>query len=315
MVLFGLGIMALGGVIAGLADSFFLLALGRLLSGAGAVVQSIFVVKMVADWFDIKSVATAMAILLCGWPVGAAIALLSLGPIAETWGWQPAMHGTAFGCIFAMAVVGLFYKPPPGDSSGTASGTGFHISRQELFLVCFAGVLWTVYNLAYFSFLSFGPALLIQKGMDVATAGGAISLASWAALPALPLGGYVSDRTGRPGMVLLVCCVLAAAASTALPMLDYPYVLCAAIGLFAAAPAGVIMGRAIALMSPSRRALGNAIMYTFFYGGMGLGPGLFGWSADAADTAAAPLYLGAACLILAVPLYWGLHLMVRARSV
>ena len=254
-----------------------------------------------------------MAILLCGWPVGIAIALLTLGPIADTWGWQPAMHGTALGCILAIGIVGFFYRPPPGQKTGTASGIGFHMARPELSLICFAGLLWTVYNLAYFSFLSFGPALLMERGLDVVAAGGAISLTSWAALPALPLGGYVADRTGRPGMVLLVCCLMAAAATTALPLVDYPFVLCGAIGLFAAAPAGVIMGRAISLMSPSHRALGNAILYTFFYGGMGLGTGMFGWSADYMDTAAAPIYLGATCLILTIPLYLGLHLMARAK--
>ena len=182
-------------------------------------------------------------------------------------------------------------------------------------MVCFAGGVWTVYNLAYFSFLSFGPALLIERGLDVAAAGRAISLASWAALPALPLGGYLADRTGRPGLILAISCLLAAAATAALPVFDRPYLLCAAIGLFAAAPAGIIMGRAISVMSPARRAQGNAILYTFFYGGMGVVPGLIGWSADRAGTAAAPIYISALLLVFSVPLFLALSAASRRRTI
>jgi predicted MFS family arabinose efflux permease len=311
MVLFGVAVMALGGVIAGWADGFTVLAFGRLLSGAGAVVQSIFLVKMIADWFDEKSLVTAMALMLCGWPMGIAIALGTLGPLAESWGWQPAMYSTAFVCVIAMAAVWLSYRPPPGGPPPTSGRLVFHVPRRELFMVLYAGFVWMVYNLAYFSFLSFGPALLLERGMDVTAAGAAISLASWAALPALPLGGFLADRTGRPDLILGVSCVLAAGAAAALPLSDRPYLLCAAVGLFAAAPAGMIMGRAISLMSPPHRAQGNAILYTFFYGGMGLIPSVVGWGADITGTAATPLYFSAIALLVSVPLFLVMHAMAK----
>jgi predicted MFS family arabinose efflux permease len=315
MVLFGVTVMAVGGVVAGLADGFTMLAFGRLSSGAGAVVQSIFLVKMIADWFDEKSVVTAMALMLCGWPVGIAIALATLGPLAETWGWQPIMHLTAVVCILAVVTVWLGYRPPPGSKTSTGGRMGFHMPRRELKMVLYAGLVWTVYNLAYFSIISFGPALLLERGLDVAAAGAAISLASWAALPALPLGGYLADRTGRPDLVLGISCILAAGAAALLPMTDHPYLLCAIVGLFAAAPAGLIMGRAISLMSPPHRAQGNAILYTFFYGGMGLIPSVVGWGADVTGTAATPLYFSASALLLSVPLFLVLHAMASRLSV
>ncbi len=313
MVLFGVTVMALGGIVAGLSDGFAMLAFGRLLSGAGAVVQSIFLVKMIADWFDEKSVVTAMALMLCGWPIGIAIALATLGPLAENWGWQPVMYLTAFVCMISVVAVWLGYSPPPGGAAAGGHST-FRVPRRELTMVFYAGLVWMFYNLAYFSFISFGPALLLERGLDVAAAGRAISLASWAALPALPLGGYLSDRTGRPDIILGVCCVLAAAAAAALPLTSYPYLLCAAVGLFAAAPAGIIMGRAISLMSPPYRAQGNAILYTFFYGGMGLVPSLIGWGADRTGTAATPLYFSAAVLAFTIPLFLVLHAMAKGRE-
>ncbi|MFP6770916.1 MAG: MFS transporter [Alphaproteobacteria bacterium] len=311
MVLFGVAVMALGGVVSGLADSFAMLAFGRLIGGVGAVLQSLFMLKMVAEWFDQKSVTTAMAILLSGWPVGVALALTTMAPMAAQWGWQVVMYISALSCLMALISVWLGYRPPPGGQAPSRSGIGFHMPRRELGLICYIGVVWAFYNLSYFSFLSFGPAMLIERGMDAATAGAAISLSSWAALPALPLGGYLADRTGRPGLVLTICCIIAAMAAAALPLVDQPFILSAMIGLFAAAPAGIIMGRAILTMSPANRTLGNAILYTFFYGGMGLAPGLVGWSADISGTAATPIFLSAAILALTAPLFLGQYLLAK----
>ncbi|MBT6427984.1 MAG: MFS transporter, partial [Rhodospirillaceae bacterium] len=225
MVLFGVAVMAVGGVITGLADDFFTLALGRLLAGAGAVAQSMFLLKMVAEWFDEKTVTTAMAILLSGWPVGIAIALTTMAPLAELWSWQIVMHITALACFAAMVAVWICYRPPPGGQVVGKRGIGFHVPRREVGVICYAGLVWAVYNAAYFSYLSFGPALLIERGMDVATAGTAISLASWAALPALPIGGFLADRTGRPGLILTISCLAAALCAGAMPLIDQPFVL------------------------------------------------------------------------------------------
>ncbi|MFP6697131.1 MAG: MFS transporter [Alphaproteobacteria bacterium] len=311
MVLFGVAVMVLGGVVTGLADSFAMLAIGRLIGGVGAVLQSLFMLKMVAEWFDEKSVTTAMAILLSGWPVGVALALTTMAPMAAQWGWQVVMHITALSCLLALIAVWLGYQPSPGGQFPSRGGTGFHMPRRELGLICYAGVVWGFYNLSYFSYLSFGPAMLIERGMEAATAGAAISLASWAALPALPLGGFLADRTGRPGLVLTICCTIAAVAAAALPLVDQPFILSAMIGMFATAPAGIIMGRAILTMSPANRPMGNAILYTFFYGGMGLAPGLVGWSADISGTAATPIFLSAAILALTAPLFLGQYLLAR----
>ena len=64
-------------------------------------------------------------------------------------------------------------------------------------------------------------------------------------------------------------------------------------------------------MSPANRVQGNAILYTFFYGGLGLIPGVVGWTADVAGTAAAPIFLSAVILVLTVPLFLGQYLLSR----
>jgi predicted MFS family arabinose efflux permease len=300
-------------VVAGFADGFTMLAAGRLISGAGAVIQSIFLVKMITEWFGEGEVITATAIMLTGWPTGIAIALATLGPIAEAWGWQAVMHLTAGGCAASLAVLWLGYRAPPGTAPPGRGVVGFRIPRRELGLICLGALVWSVYNVAYISYLSFGPALLIERGLDAAQAGIAVSLASWIALPAVPLGGYLADRIGRPVAMMTVCCLLAAATAAAIPQFDAPYALSAALGLFAAAPAGIIMAGVIGVMSPPFRAHGNAVLYTWFYAAMGLGPGFIGWAADLAGSVAAPMYLSAGVLVLSILLFIGFR-SVAARS-
>ena len=51
-VLFGLVLMSVGGVLTSVADSYTVLAAGRLTSGAGATFLFVLMAKMVIDWFD-----------------------------------------------------------------------------------------------------------------------------------------------------------------------------------------------------------------------------------------------------------------------
>src|SRR5947209_17193795 len=66
----GLGAMAVGGELMGLASAYPALVAGRLLSGAGAVLLNVALTKMVADWFARREIVTAMAILVSSWPLG-----------------------------------------------------------------------------------------------------------------------------------------------------------------------------------------------------------------------------------------------------
>ena len=59
---------------------------GRLVSGAGGVLLTVQMTKMVTDWFAGKEIATAMAIFVNSWPAGVAISLLVLPAIGTAYG-------------------------------------------------------------------------------------------------------------------------------------------------------------------------------------------------------------------------------------
>lgn len=311
MVAVGVVLMALGGFVAGFAGGYAGIAAGRLISGAGAVIQGIFVVKLISDWFDGREVVTALAIMLSGFPVGIALALPVLGALANVAGWPVTMHLGGVLCLASLAILLVFYRPPPGRAA-QGGRSSFWLPRRQLLLVGTGSLLWGFYNVAYFAFLTFGPALLIEHGMAMIDAGLAISVSSWVTMAAVPLGGILAERSGRPGLVLVVGCIAAGLCMAALPLIDWPYLLSAGIGAFAAAPAGIVMAAVTGVVSPQYRAQANGIIYTVFYGGIGLCPALAGWLADAAGTAAAPIYLCAAILLVTAALY-PLYVLATAR--
>ena len=196
-----------------------------------------------------------------------------------------------------------FYRPPPGLPRTGQGGISFRIPRRQLLLVSIGALLWTFYNIFYFSFLSFAPALLIERGMPLVDAGLAVSVSSWVSMLAVPLGGLIAERSGRPMLSLVTGCLAAGLATIALVLYGHPYVMSALIGLFAAAPAGILMAAATGVMEPRYRAQGNGIIYTFFYGGMGVCPALVGWAGDVAGTAAAPVLIAGSVLLLTAVLY------------
>src|SRR5258708_5466603 len=84
----GLVAMVMAGGLAVMADGFAMLALARLLAGAGFVVSTLYFTKMAADWFAGRELATAMAVLVMSWPFGIALGQVGHGWLAQTQGWR-----------------------------------------------------------------------------------------------------------------------------------------------------------------------------------------------------------------------------------
>ena len=91
LLLIGLALMAVGGAIVGLLDSYDGAIMGRIVSGSGSVVLTVVATKMVVDWFAGKEIRTGLAVMLAAWPFGIALGLASQSWIAETYSWQAVM--------------------------------------------------------------------------------------------------------------------------------------------------------------------------------------------------------------------------------
>jgi MFS family permease len=200
----GLGLMVFGGVLCGLAESFGLLATGRLISGTGGVLLGLSVTKMTTDWFAGRELVTAMAVLLTSWPLGIAAGLLIFPLIAQSQGWPWAMHLAAALSLIGLLVVALAYRSPEMDAGAKAVPMPSILSfppAEETLPVLVAGVIWGAFNLGLIVLFSFTPLFLVAEGYTLAQGASITSLVLWTMMISIPLGGHLAQKSGRPDFI------------------------------------------------------------------------------------------------------------------
>ncbi len=183
LVLSGLLLMALGGALMGASTSFLPVAVGRLISGTGAVLINVLVTKMATDWFAGREIVTAMAILVVSWPLGLALGLLLLTPLAASLSWNAAMYLAALMAVASFLLVALMYRNPSETPAASSLGLSFTLTRHEWLGVSLAGSIWMAYNVGYITLISFLPTLFSARGYSLSEAGWVVSLLGWTLYP------------------------------------------------------------------------------------------------------------------------------------
>jgi len=297
----GLVLLTIGGLIMGAADSYALSVLGRLLSGFGGILLNVLLTKMIADWFAGKEIITAMAILVSSWPFGISLGLISLGKLATASSWQFVMVLIAGACLIALALVAAFYRTPPTASEQGATGSpDVKFTGQELLLVIVASIIWMLFNVGFIALPSFGPDLFTSVGYTVTAAGSMVSMVTWIIVFSVQFGGYISEKIGRPNIILVVCFVGIASGMFLLPYSAHPIALFVWLGLIFGPPAGIIMALPAEVLHPENRAAGMGLFYSVYYGGMTALTSLAGYLRDLTQNAATPILFGGVLLIIAI---------------
>jgi len=317
IALIGAAMMAAGGFVMGLGDSYEIASLGRILSGSGGVLITVLMTKIVADWFSGREIVTALAILMNSWPVGIALGLVSQGAIAEAWGWQAVFLSTGFACLAGMGLVALVARAQPERAEiptafRPATVWRWTISRREAVLVSLAGCVWILYNSGFIMIVSFAPAMLVERDFNIAEAGALISIGTWVYMFAIPIGGWLSERLQRPNVTMIGCFVLAALIVAAVPFVESVVVVFALAGIFVGIPTGNVMALTVETVRAENRNMGMGLYYSFHYIGLTFIPMIAGWSLDLSGSTAAPMLVGAACTALAIGVL-GVLRLVQSR--
>jgi predicted MFS family arabinose efflux permease len=314
VVLASLAMMTGGGGLMVLSGIYEVMFAGRLVAGVGGVLLNVLLTKMVTDWFAGRRIVVAMSILISSWPLGISIALVSLGPLGEAVGAAFALPVAA--CAAALVLVAVVYKPPPEveptDAARPATGS---LSRRELWGAVVAGGVWCFYNVAFILPLAFGLEFLTAGGMTLAAAGSAISLAGWLIIPALPLGGWLAERIGRPDATMTASFLVIAGLLWAIPFLPAPVLWFGLLGLAFGPAGGLIMALPSEILRPRNRAVGMGIFYTVYYVGMGICPAIAGLLRDWTGDPAAPLFFAAVTILLALAGLVGFRRIATATPV
>jgi MFS family permease len=302
-----IGLIALvaGGAILGSGETFYAALIGRIIGGFGAVFITVPAAKVLTDWFVGKEIATAMSVLGVSWPVGIAVGM-SLLPFINVWSdWRVAVYVTAAAPALAMLLVAIL--PAPGERTEAESAPENPIARpplwsihpREFLIILAGGAAWPLMSTGgYVVFSSYAPVMLIDRGIPHTTAALVISLLSWLLIVIIPLGGYLTDRTGKKDLMFWGGCLAAAAAIAMVPVMD-PVELWVVLSAVLGFTVGMVMALPGTVLSPESRATGLGLYYTMYYIGTGVLPAIAGWIQDTTGSAAFVIWFSAACLAIA----------------
>lgn len=310
LVGFGLVLMCLGGALMWLAPGWNVQLAGRVLAGCGGVLLNVLMSKMVTDAFAGREIGTAMGIFVNSWPVGIALALLVLPPIATGAG-----LGTALAVAFALTAAGLILFvltiPMPAGVPTVTGGKAAWPTGWALSGIIMAGAIWGLYNAALSMVFSFGPTLMVERNWTLPAASSAISLVLWMVAISVPLGGWLADKTRAHDRVLVAGLILFMAMLGVLIAGGPPWVTLPILGLCAGLPAGPIMALPARLLLPKNSALGLGLFFTLFYLMIMVAPMIAGGLSSRFGSSTAAMVLGIVMLGLCLPL---LGLVRRAAA-
>jgi cyanate permease len=290
--------MVVGGLLSG-ASALWLIAAGRVIAGAGAVVLNVILTKMVVDWFSGREIVTAMAILIATWPLGIGLSVTSAVPLSAAYGWSSVVHVATAAVVAGFVLIAVLYRDPPAVAAGESRDLALNMTRREWLLVTIAGLVWAAYNVAYVVFASFAPAFFASRGYSLAQGSALTGVVSWSLIASIPIGGYLAERLRMPNVFMVGGLLMSAVATAVLAASDVTAAAFIAIVLVVGVPAGLIMALPAEALRPQSRAAGMGVFYTLYYGLMAFLPGVAGIARDRTASAAAPLLFVAAMLLAA----------------
>lgn len=266
VVLIGLGLMVVGGILAASGSSWPIQVSARILVGTGGVLLNVMMSKMVSDWFPPAELPTAMGIFVSSWTLGVAVGLVTIPAAHSVFETSGVFVVGAAWAALGFVLVALLYSSPPSSLNATAPVPRFHwLDASTLTMVLLAGMMWGWFNAGFGMIFSFGPATVSAAGFSAEAAGAVVSLVLWTSMVSVPLGGYISDKTGAGLLLTAVCPALAAVLIIVTSFAFAPVLTFALLGLIIGIPAGSIMAMPSQVLAPEQRAVGMGVFFTVFY--------------------------------------------------
>lgn len=307
----GLLLMTSGALLGLFATSWNAEILARLLAGMGGVLLNVLMTKMVTDWFAQKDIATAMGLYVNSWPVGIALALVSLPGLHELWGvfWADVLVLTVCGGALILFMV-MYQDPTDLAESKTGPIFGQPGGASPVIGIALAGSIWGLMNAGLALGFSFGTPLLVGFGVGETVAAGQTSLLVWTLAFFAPFGGIIADRTGRYDFVITLAIIGFGAAMALAATGEMSLIAFAGAGVCAGLSAGPIMSLAAGVLPAHWRAQGMGLFFTVYYATMMLAPPLAGFFAERTGTLGVTFWIAVALIWLCLPI---LALLPRYR--
>jgi predicted MFS family arabinose efflux permease len=308
----GLALMAISGIALSYAGDLVVALVARTIGGVGATIVVLVATKMTTDWFDKREIVLAMSLLQMSWPFGAMVALPVQAYIAQSLGWPAVMISGAIGAVAVFCAFAVV--PQLSERTEVTAVSAASLPSAVLIPVLVAGTIWGAMNLACVLFFSYAPLALVAQGFAPTGAASLTSLAIWFTILAIPSGGYLVHRSGKPIAAIIACGLIAALALALFVAGIHPTIACLIFGAAIGPLSGAILSLPAQVLKPRDRSVGFGVFYTCFYILMAVGPSAAGRLQDAWGSPSAALIAGAALLVAMVPLSLGFLSLSKRRD-
>ncbi len=274
----GCFLLMIGGVLlVGLGNDLRILWLGRVMAGIGGLTLSVFLPKLLAQWFQTKELGLAMGIFNTGVPLGLVICFGLFGKIGVLWGWRvPILLTGIFSLLTAMLFLSL-YRLPSSQTLENEKQGGLYQSLKEMGTPIWSvGLSWLWFNAAFVSFATFAPDFFLHRGYTIEQSGLLIVIPLLGSLFLSPPTGYLVDRfrhqewlIGIGGIVLFILTLLFSFSSSFL-------ILVTLMGVFSAMIPSPIYSLPPEILKPENVGLGFGVISTCSSIGLFIAPYLVG---------------------------------------
>jgi MFS family permease len=304
-----IGIISFVFVVAGtaifaLGNSFAVLALGRVVSGIGAMTLLVLSPQLLAQWFARREMGIAMGVFNTAMPLGTILSLNFLSMLGENLGWRASSWLSVAVPLIALVVFIFFYASAPGTSQVTRpKGENFLQSiRLAGISIWIVGIAWMLFNAAVISMFTFTPDFLHGSGLSIASAGFVTSAVMWPTLLLSTLVGYMIDRIDRKRSIIAVGGLAVAILIVIIPIATgWILALMLLIGVAQALVPAPTYALSPEVTSPERLGLGFGIVNTCLTLGLVAGPLAVGVVTDVTGSYQASYALMAGFAFLIIP--------------
>jgi len=172
-----------------------ILGLGRMIAGIGGLTLSVFLPKLLSQWFKERELGLAMGIFNTGVPLGSVICFGLFGKMGSLWGWRMPILLTGAYLLITFILFLTLYRLPASQEIRKDNHPHILMSLKEMgYPIWLLGFSWLWFNAAFISFATFAPDLFLQKNYTIEQSGFLIGIPLLGSLFFSAPIGYLVDR-------------------------------------------------------------------------------------------------------------------------
>ncbi len=191
----GCFLLMIGGTVLVALGDLRILWLGRIIAGIGAITLSIFLPKLLSQWFKNRELGLAMGLFNTGVPLGSVLCFGLFGRMGIQWGWRIPILLTGVYSLLTFAFFRSLYRLPHAQETKGEKPVNIYKSIKEMgWSIWWVGISWLWFNAAFTSFATFAPNFFLQKGYTIEKSGLLIGIPLLGSLLFSPVIGYLVDR-------------------------------------------------------------------------------------------------------------------------